>query len=606
MRIWYVSSECAPFSKSGGLADVAYSLPPVLKNIGDDVEIVTPLYQYTWDHFGHELTLRGTWPIRLKDQVLDVDVYQGERAGVPVWFIGQSQLFMRGEKQLYGYDDDGWRFAFFSRAVIDLLGVISPIPDILHCNDWETAPVILYLKDKQKADARFAGIRTVYTIHNIAYQGQYAREKMHSVFDLDEKWYNRALVFGYEGRDDINLMKGAMMMADAVTTVSPTYARELHHHQFAQGLEGVIDYVDDRLYGILNGIDTATYDPQTDERIPAKFSAEDLGGKALCKAAVQSRFGLMAEPEWPLVAVVARLVEQKGLDLIRDVLPGLMDMGVQVVIFGQGDPDYINYFHWAADRWKCQMGFSSDYTEEVASEIFAGADFYLMPSRFEPCGLSQMMAMRYGTVPIVRETGGLRDSVRTYSSFDGVGEGFAFSEYASKDLYLAVLEAVKLYFSDPDTFNTLRIRCMNKDFSWERSAKQYQRMYQEVYMSAHREGITYQEAFENIREIYAANDAENRRNYPERFVPGYHRVIEVELVGEGAGWLYVETTAEGFRVEPWSYHDADAHIKCSYHHLIKLMKGETTATKLFMKGQLKITGNLAKGFDIKNVLSRIS
>ena len=603
MRIWYVSSECAPFSKSGGLADVAYSLPPVLKNAGEDVEIITPLYRFTWDHFGHDLTFVGSWPVRLKDQVIEAHVYRGERAGVTVWFVGQEQLFMREEKQLYGYEDDGWRFAFFSKAVITLMGQLSPCPDILHCNDWETAPVILYLKDRQQADPRLASVRSVYTIHNIAYQGQYAREKMHSVFDLDESWYEKALVFGYEGREDINLMKGAMMMADAVTTVSPTYARELHHHQFAQGLEGVIDYVDGKLYGILNGIDTASYDPRTDTRIPAQFSAEDMSGKARCKAALQERFGLTAEPGWPLVAVVARLVEQKGFDLIRDALPGLMDLGVQVVVFGQGDPWYSAYFRWAADKWKGQMGFSDDYSEEVANEVFAGADFYLMPSRFEPCGLSQMMAMRYGTVPIVRETGGLRDSVRVYSSFDGIGEGFAFSEYAAKDLYLAVLQAVKLYFSDPDTFHILRVRCMEKDFSWERSAEKYRRMYQEVYMAGHSEGITFQEAYEKIRDLYAINDMKNRQNHPERYAPGFRRVIEIEIAGEGAGWLYIETTDRGFRVEPWSYHDADAHIKCSYHHLMRMMRGETTAPRLFMKGRLKITGNLAKGFEIKNLLS---
>ena len=596
MKIWYVTSECAPFSKSGGLADVAFSLPPVLKQLGDDVEIVTPLYSCVQERFGHDLTLRGSWPIRLRDQVMNVDVYRGERAGVPVWFISQPELFLRGGKQLYGYGDDNWRFAVFSRAVVDLLGEISPMPDILHCNDWETAPVILYLKDRQWADERFSGIRTVFTIHNIAYQGQYAREKMYTVFDLDDGWYGRALEYGFEGRQDINLMKGAMMMADAVTTVSPTYARELHHHEFGQGLEAVIDYVDNRLYGILNGIDEAAYDPATDTRIPAHFSPEDLSGKKACKTKLQADFGLVAEPEWPLVAVVARLVEQKGLDLIRDVLPGLMDLGVQVVVFGQGDARYEEYFAWASQRWKGQMGFSSDYTEEMASEVFAGADFYLMLSRFEPCGLSQMMAMRYGTVPIVRETGGLRDSVRPYSSFDGVGEGFGFTVYAAKDLYLAVLEAVKLYFSDPETFDTLRRRCMMKDFSWERSAKQYQRMYQEVSMSAHIGGMSYQEAFEQIRALFGEIDRRSRENHPERYVPGFRRVIEVELVGEGAGWLYVETTDQGYRVEPWSYHDADVHLKCSFRNLMKLMNGETTAKELYMKGRLKITGNLAKGF----------
>ena len=215
-----------------------------------------------------------------------------------------------------------------------------------------------------------------------------------------------------------------------------------------------------------------------------------------------------------------------------------------------------------------------------------------------------MMAMRYGTVPIVRETGGLRDSVRPYSSFDGIGEGFAFSEYAAKDLYLAVLQAVKVYLSDPETFRTLVLRCMNKDFSWERSAEQYRRMYKEAHMAGHSAaGISFQEAFENIREAYRLIDEHNRQEHPERIPPDLHRIIEIELVGEAAGWLYIEIFGDGYRVEPWSYHDADAHIKCTYHHLMRMMRGETTAPKLFMRGRLKITGNLAKGFEIKNLLS---
>jgi len=602
MKIWFVTSECAPFSKSGGLADVAYSLPPVLKRAGDEVEIITPLYQTTWARFGHQMTFHGTYPVALRDVTIYAQIYQGERDGVPVWFVGQDELFGHREK-LYGYGDDAWRFAFFSKAVIDLLGQLGSLPDVLHCNDWETAPAILYLKDLQAREHRFAAVHSVYTIHNIAYQGQYARTRQYDDFGLEGSWYDRALIYGFEGREDINLMKGAMMMADAVSTVSPTYARELHHHQFAQGLEGVVDYVDGKLFGILNGIDPATYDPRTDGSLPAAFSPEDLSGKAVCKATIQRRFGLTPVPEWPLVAVVARLVEQKGFDLIRDALPGLMDLGVQLVIFGQGDEEYAGYFRWASQNWPGQMGFSDDYSEAVAREVFAGADFYLMPSRFEPCGLSQMMAMRYGTVPIVRETGGLRDSVRPYSTFDGVGEGFSFSEYAAKDLYLAVLQAIKIYLSDQETFRTLQVRCMTKDFSWEQSAKQYQRMYQEIAGVGHSEGVTWEQAFANIQEAYRRIDEHNRQEHPERIPPDLHRIIEIELVGEAAGWLYIEINGDGYRVEPWSYHDADAHIKCTYHHLMRMMRGETTAPKLFMRGRLKITGNLAKGFEIKNLLS---
>ncbi len=601
MKIWYVTSECAPFSKSGGLADVAFSLPPVLQQAGDQVEIITPLYQCVWNQYRHTLSFHGAYTVVLRDMPIQVSVYQGERDGVPVWFLGQDDLFMR--ERLYGYNDDAWRFALFSKAVITLLGRLSSCPDILHCNDWESAACILYLRDLQAADSRFASIRTVYTIHNIAYQGQYAREKMSSVFGLDERWYDRALIYHFDGREDINLMKGAMMEADAVTTVSPTYARELHHPKFGQGLQGVVEYVDGKLYGILNGIDTHEYDPLSDPRITAPFNCNDLSGKAKCKEAVQKYFGLTLEPEWPLVAVVARLVEQKGFDLIREALPGLMDLGVQMVVFGQGDPEYTGFFRWAADRWKGQMGFSDNYSENVAAEVFAGADFYLMPSRFEPCGLSQMMAMRYGTVPIVRETGGLRDSVRPYSTFDGIGEGFSFSEYAAKDLYLAVLQAIKVYLGDPDTFHTLRVRCMTKDFSWERSAKQYQRMYREIGAAGHTGGLSFSQAFENIKTVFSELDARNRKIHPERIQSDFRRILEIELIGEGAGILYIDIRTDGCRVEPWSYHDADAHIKCSYYHLMRMMRGETTAPKLFMKGRLKITGNLAKGFEIKNLLS---
>ncbi len=604
MRIWYVTSECAPFSKSGGLADVAFSLPPVLKQLGDDVEIVTPLYSCVQERFGHELTLRGSWPIRLRDQVMNVDVYRGERAGVPVWFISQPELFLRGGKQLYGHGDDNWRFAVFSRAVVDLLGEISPMPDILHCNDWETAPVILYLKDRQWADERFSGIRTVFTIHNIAYQGQYAREKMYTVFDLDNSWYGRALEYGFEGREDINLMKGAMMMADAVTTVSPTYARELHHHEFGQGLEAVIDYVDNRLYGILNGIDEAAYDPVSDPRIPANFSTEDLSGKKACKTKLQADFGLVAEPEWPLVAVVARLVEQKGLDLIRDVLPGLMDLGVQVVVFGQGDARYEAYFAWASQRWKGQMGFSSDYTEKMASKVFAGADFYLMPSRFEPCGLSQMMAMRCGTVPIVHETGGLKDSVRPYSRFDGIGDGFSFSDYQSKDLLLAIQEALKVYFADEKTFTLLRKRCMQKDFSWLRSAEEYTRMYARIADDAAGDAVPFEDAYAQLRDAFIALDRENRVRYQDRIDPNYHRVIQFHITGRTDGVLHVSFSNGELEVAPAACDSADAYITAAFDQLLNMANGTISFDRLFLTGQLKVEGNLSKGAEIRQLLGK--
>ena len=478
MKILFVSSECAPFSKSGGLADVAFSLPPALQKTGDDMAIVIPMYRVTQENCGDQFELVKTCSVTLGQRSLACSLYRGALNGVPVYAIGNEHLFHR--PRLYGYGDDSLRFAFFCRAVIDLLPEFGALPDILHCNDWETALAILYLKNDAVLRPELSRIKTVYTIHNIAYQGQFGKSEMESIFALPSGWYHGGLSYEFEGRQDINLMKGAMLMADAVTTVSPTYARELHYPYFAHGLQGVVDLVDHKLYGILNGIDVAHYNPESDPLVPYHFTIEDRTGKARCKREIQRLFGLNQESEWPLLASVARLVEQKGIELIREILPQLMDMGVQLIVFGQGDPKYIEYFNWAKAQWPGQLGFSSDYNEPTASAVFAGADMYLMPSRFEPCGLSQMMAMRYGTVPIVHETGGLKDSVRAYKDFDGIGDGFAFSDYQAKDLYLAISEAVKLYFGDEAMFDRLRVRCMKKDFSWDKSAERYNRMYEDI------------------------------------------------------------------------------------------------------------------------------
>lgn len=310
----------------------------------------------------------------------------------------------------------------------------------------------------------------------------------------------------------------------------------------------------------------------------------------------------MQEPEWPLVAVVARLTEQKGFDLIRQVLPRLMDLGVQLVIFGQGDRELSDFFRQAAEQWPEQMGFSDQYTDETASKIFAGADFYLMPSRFDPCGLSQMMAMRYGTVPIVRETGGLRDSVRPYSIFDGLGDGFSFSEYHAQDLYLAVLQAVKTYFGDPDMFEVLRHRCMTKDFSWKKSAGQYLQMYAEISDRPEGQGITFETAFRNLRSAYLKIDEQNKRMHADQMRMDYHRVVEIEIVGEGAGFLHVMFDHGAISVEPTRSLQADAYISSDYLHLLQMARGESTLGKLYMKGLLRISGNLAKGFEIKHLL----
>ena len=602
MKVLFVTSECAPFSKSGGLADVACSLPPALKAEGTEIAIVTPLYQMVRNRFGNQLIHVKDTEITLGWQKLYCGLYRGEWNGVTVWFLANDGLFDR--PRLYGYDDDAFRFAYFSKAVIDLLPEYDFMPQILHCNDWESALSVIYLKDAMVGNRDLRTIKTVYTIHNIAYQGQFGADRLGDTFALAPGWYDGGLGFEYQGRHDINLMKGAMMMADAVTTVSPSYAKELHYPYFAHGLQGVVDMIDGKLYGILNGIDVDHYDPVTDPVIPANFSINDMSGKAECKAYIQKHFGMRVEEEWPMLASVARLVEQKGIELIKQVLPKLMDMGVQLVVFGQGEQQYVDYFNWAKSQWPDQIGFSDNYNEEMASIIFAGADMYLMPSRFEPCGLSQMMAMRYGTVPIVHATGGLKDSVRPYKDFDGIGDGFAFYDYHAKDLMLAIQEAVTLYFANEKQFNKLRERAMKKDFTWRKSAQQYIRMYADIAdVKDDRPLIPFNEAFNTLKKAYIKVDAANKKAYPERINEDYRQIIQIRFSGRAEGTMYVAFTMGDIHVEPFSYAGADAYIDCSYDNLLKLAAGKVTVDSLYLNGQLKIFGNLSKGYAIRNLLA---
>jgi len=602
MNILFVTSECAPFSKSGGLADVAFSLPPALQQAGDNIEIIVPYYKMTRDGYGDEIRFVKNCVCQLGERRIEYGLHRGELNGVTVWFVEHEHFFHR--PRLYGYGDDSLRFAFFSRAVVDLIGQLDYMPEILHCNDWETALSVIYLKNDAVVRDELKPIKSVYTIHNIAYQGQFGADEMTTTFALPEGWYQGGLGYEFEGRHDINLMKGAMLMADAVSTVSPTYARELHYPQFAFGLQGVVDMVNNKLYGILNGIDCDHYDPARDPLIPYHFTAHNLAGKAKCKREIQRMFGLAEEPEWPLLASVARLVEQKGIELIKEILPKLMDMGVQLIVFGQGDQKYIDYFNWAKQNWPGQLGFSSDYNEPMASKVFAGADMYLMPSRFEPCGLSQMMAMRYGTVPIVHETGGLKDSVRAYKEFDGIGDGFAFSDYQSKDLYLAIREAVKLYFSDAEMFDKLRQRCMNKDFSWDKSAQQYQRMYEDISGGAGAgDPIPFEEAFEDLKHAYLENFRIIRARRAKSVSKEYRRVVQFHIVGRGEGTFHVRFENGGLEVLPTPAQDAEAFIECSYDNLLDMARGFVTTDKLYLSGQLRFGGNLSKGFEIRRLLT---
>ena len=603
MKILFVTSECSPFSKSGGLADVAYSLPPALKEIGNEVAIITPMYQCVKERYGSQLTRVLETAVRLGDTELYCGLYRGDLNGVTVWFVDNEGLFLR--PRLYGYDDDKYRFAWFSRAVLHLLGDLDFMPDILHCNDWETAPVVIYLKNDQATRKELRSIKTVYTIHNIAYQGQFGANELWDTFALPWGWYDGGLGYEYEGRHDINLMKGAMLMADAVTTVSATYARELHRPEFGAGLQGVVEIVDGKLRGILNGIDMDLYDPRLDNRLPAKFSVEDMRGKAECKRVLQQKFGLFQESKWPLLVSVARLVEQKGIELIKEILPKLMHMGVQIIVYGQGDQQYIDYFEECHRKWPDQFGFSSDFNEDTAALVFAGADFYLMPSRFEPCGLSQMMAMRYGTVPIVHETGGLKDSVRQYRSFDGLGDGFCFSPYQSRELLLAIRQALKVYFADKTTFRAIRRRCMEKDFSWAKSAQRYQRMYCEISDEQPGDVLAFNDAYQQLADAYRAADEEYRSRRTSPLPSDYFRSVEITMTGRARGTLSVIFDCEGIHIYPRSMSGADAFMIASFDHLLGMAQGTVSFDQLYMIGQVKIHGNLTKAMEVRPMLTRL-
>ena len=475
MKILYATSEAVPFIKTGGLADVAGSLPPALAEEGAEVAVILPLYQKVKEKFGDQLNFVCYDFVDLAWRHSYCGLFSMEKDGVTWYFVDNEQYFAR--PNLYGYDDDGERFGFFSRAVIQMLPRMKFWPDVIHCNDWQTALIPIYLKDDGVREEKYRGIRTALTIHNIEYQGRYGAQTLGDLFGLDQGWANDGTIM-MDG--DVNLIKGAILCADAINAVSPSYANELKLAYFAHRLENIMRQCEYKLTGVLNGIDMKLYDPKNDDRITAKYSIEDMSGKAADKAALQRMMGLREDPNTPVMAIVSRLVSHKGLDLICEVLHDMMELPMQLVILGKGDQKYEEFFSWAAQQYHGRMAVCLDYNEALSMAIYSGADLFLMPSKSEPCGLSQMIAMRYGTVPIVRETGGLKDTVHAYEAWRDSGNGFSFANYASSDMLHVIREAVELYKENPAAFARLRERAMSGDFSWAKSAKDYLRMYAHI------------------------------------------------------------------------------------------------------------------------------
>ena len=472
MKILYATSEAVPFRKTGGLADVSGSLPKTLVEEGEEVAVVMPLYSTIRNKYAEQLEYVGYTYVNLAWRHLYCGVFRLVQDGVQWLFLDNEYYFRRDG--LYGHYDDAERFAFFSRAVLSTFEVTGFRPDIIHCSDWQTALIPVYLLDEKTRTDYFDGIHTILTIHNIEYQGRYGSSVLHNVCGLHEGWYTDGTI---RFENDVNFLKGGILCADAVNTVSPTYARELMDPAYSHGLHEVLQNCSYKMFGVLNGIDTVRYDPNKDPALVKKFSPKRLAGKKACKAHVQRKLGLPENPDVPLIAMVTRLVGHKGLDLVEAVGAELIRADVQLAVLGAGDQKYEDYFRWLCGSNSDKAAVYLGYDATLAQELYAAADLFLMPSKSEPCGLSQMIAMRYGAVPIVRETGGLRDTVQAYEAWCGAGNGFTFAHYNAHDMLHVIYQALELYYTNREAFNKLQQRGMTADFSWKRSAQEYMRIY---------------------------------------------------------------------------------------------------------------------------------
>ncbi|MEA4954348.1 MAG: glycogen synthase GlgA [Pseudoflavonifractor sp.] len=472
MNILFAASEVAPFIKTGGLADVAGSLPQALARQGHDVRVILPLYDGIGEHWRSQMTYLQCFHIHLAWRTPYCGLFELKKDGVTYYFVDNEYYFKR--RDIYGHYDDAERFAFFCRAVIESPGHLGFCPDVIHCNDWQTALVPIYLLEERGNVPELAGTKSVFTIHNIEYQGRYGRELLTDLFGLADGYFHEHML-SYFG--DVNLMKGAIYAADYVTTVSPTYARELRYSFYAHGLEGVIADNAHKLRGILNGLDTVRYDPWHDKGLTKLYNDKQLQGKRACKAALQKMAGLREAPHVPVVACVSRLVQHKGFDLVVDALHSIMDMDVQMIVLGTGSWNYEEAFRQAQGQYPGRFSAQIMYSDAFSTAIYGGADLFLMPSVAEPCGLSQMIAMRYGTLPVVRETGGLKDSVTPWNSETEEGTGFTFANIDKIDLLCVLRQAVTLYHDDPKAWQTLQKNAMTTDFSWDRSAGDYREIY---------------------------------------------------------------------------------------------------------------------------------
>lgn len=474
MKVLFVVSECVPFVKSGGLADVAGSLPKELRKLGTDVRVVMPNYGTISQAFKKQMKKRVDFQVKVgwRSQYCGIEEFVFE--GIPFYFIDNEYYFKR--EKLYGFFDDGERFAYFSRAVLESLSYLDFKPDVIHCHDWHTGVIPFLLREEYEERPGYDNIRTVFTIHNLQFQGTMAKEALGDLLNLSEDHFT---IDQLEFYGQINLMKAAIVSADKITTVSPTYMREIQTEYYGENLHGLLHQREKDLVGILNGIDDEFYNPEQDSFLARTYSSMQIENKIDNKIEIQRQFALPVEAEIPLMVMVTRLTKQKGLDLVKRVFHEILSERVQLIILGTGEWKFEQFFremeYHYPEKFKAYIGFN----EELAHRLYAGADLFLMPSKFEPCGLGQMIAMKYGAIPIVRETGGLNDTVHALNEFIGEGNGFTFSHFNAHDMLYTIRRALYFY-NQKETWSNLVKRAMETDHSWAQSAFKYNQLYAEL------------------------------------------------------------------------------------------------------------------------------
>lgn len=474
-KILFAASEAAPFIKSGGLGDVIGSLPKAVSGKNCEIAVVLPLYEGVPEKFRKKMTyIKHIFvPVAWRSQYCGIFKY--EEKGVTWYFIDNEYYFKRGNA-LYGCYDDAERFSFFSMSVLEILPHIDYFPDIIHCHDWQTALVPIFYKLKFTSRENYEGIKTIFTIHNIEYQGVFDSGIVENVLGISMEEFDNGFL-EYDGA--VNLMKAAIVCSDRVTTVSPSYAEEIKTPEFGHGLDKVLCYDTEKLSGIINGIDQKLFDPKKDKRIFFNYSAEEIGGKAKNKEELQALVNLPQKKDVPIIGMVTRLVSHKGLDLVSAVIDSLLEADVQLVVVGTGDWKYEQFLRDKQWQYPSKLSVNIAFNSELAQKVYAGSDMFLMPSKSEPCGLAQMIALRYGTIPIVRMTGGLRDSIEQFDVVTGKGNGFLFCEYNADEMLKTICEACELY-NDAEVWSELVKNGMNTDFSWKKSAKKYTKLYDEL------------------------------------------------------------------------------------------------------------------------------